>query len=84
MVGITTERKIGPKGQVVIPKIFRNAMNINPGETIQFHMEENTLSISKEQQNIIEFMEQTATNNAHVNSDKDYEAMMEERWKKST
>lgn len=41
------ERKVGPKGQVVIPKHFRKSMKIQPGSQVIFEITEDGISIKK-------------------------------------
>jgi len=43
MVGIEFERKIGPKGQVVIPKEIRKIMGITPETKIYISLENGKL-----------------------------------------
>jgi len=34
MVGMIIKRKVGPKGQIVIPKIVRESLGIQPGDEV--------------------------------------------------
>jgi AbrB family looped-hinge helix DNA binding protein len=36
---IEEEMKVGPKGQVVIPRVFRKALKITPGSKVVFKLE---------------------------------------------
>ena len=45
MVGI--KARVGPKGQIVIPKVFRNEFNIAPGDEVMVTESEQTLIIKK-------------------------------------
>lgn len=45
MVGIIIRRRVGPKGQIVVPKVFREALGIEPGDEIAMEIRENGLSI---------------------------------------
>ena len=38
MVGVVVRRRIGPKGQVVVPKVFRESLGIEPGDEILMEM----------------------------------------------
>lgn len=85
MVGkLVEQRKLGPKGQVVIPKTFRRMLNLSPGEKVQITISDNSINIQKEKQDALEIMERTAKRRLRIDSDSDYEQMKEERWKKST
>ncbi len=82
---------VGPKGQVVIPKVFRDAEKINPGNEVMFELIDDGILIKKEEDhNPIKLMEEIAKSISKkhkkivIDSDKDYEEMLEERWKKSS
>ena len=91
MVGINVT--VGPKGQIVIPAVFRNDRGIYPGDEITVKEEGNMLVIVKrvvDKEQIKKEMEEIARINSKnrkekitINSDKDYEEMLEERWAKS-
>ena len=38
-------QKVGPKGQVVIPKIFRDELGIEPGDEVEVSLSENGVLI---------------------------------------
>jgi AbrB family looped-hinge helix DNA binding protein len=44
---IEEEMKVGPKGQVVIPRTMRKALKIEPGSKVLFRLEEDTLILTK-------------------------------------
>ena len=44
---ITEERKVGSKGQVVIPLAMRKALKIEPGTKVLFKLEDDKLTIQK-------------------------------------
>lgn len=39
--------KVGPKGQVVIPRIFLNALNISPGSRVIVRLENDRVVVEK-------------------------------------
>ena len=39
--------KVGPKGQVVIPRIIRKALKIEPGSKVTFTLEDNKVILEK-------------------------------------
>lgn len=41
------EKKVGPKGQVVIPKVFRKTLGISPGSRVIFELRGNELLLRK-------------------------------------
>jgi AbrB family looped-hinge helix DNA binding protein len=47
MVGAAVRRRIGPKGEVVVPKVFRESLGIKPGDEILMEMREGELSIRR-------------------------------------
>jgi len=44
---IEEEMKVGPKGQVVIPKTMRKALKISPGSKVVFKLDDGRLIIEK-------------------------------------
>ncbi|MBI2583939.1 MAG: AbrB/MazE/SpoVT family DNA-binding domain-containing protein [Candidatus Aenigmarchaeota archaeon] len=86
MVKITEEMKIGPKGQVVIPKIFRKAMGFHPGSTVVFELEDHKLLIEKpavEADKIFESIAKSINFKGKIDPHEAYEEEMEHRWKKA-
>jgi AbrB family looped-hinge helix DNA binding protein len=41
------EMKVGPKGQVVIPRAMRKALKIEPGSKVLFKLEDNKITLKK-------------------------------------
>ena len=48
MVGMSIRRKVGPKGQIVIPKVFRESLGIKPGDEVLMEIGEKELRIRPE------------------------------------
>ena len=47
MVGIIHKSKVGPKGQVLIPKMFRDNMKIFPGSDVVLSFEDDAVVIKR-------------------------------------
>jgi AbrB family looped-hinge helix DNA binding protein len=60
MVLLTEERKIGPKGQIVIPKAFRKAKGMVPGDKVVVKLEEGGIVIDKPEIKAEEIFEKMA------------------------
>ncbi len=90
MVRLIQQRAtVGPKGQVVIPKIFRDMKKISPGSQVIFELKDDVILLRKKEEygDPIKLMEQIAKpgkNLKKYNLDKEYEKMLEERWKKAS
>ena len=54
------EMKVGPKGQVVIPKIFRKTIGIGPGSRVVFELREKELVIRKPTVDAVKIFERIA------------------------
>jgi AbrB family looped-hinge helix DNA binding protein len=78
---IIETRKIGPKGQVVIPKDIRDQLGIMPGERVAIELRDNKVVIQRKRDDTAAMMKQYAAQAGEVtiDSDKDYAAMMDER-----
>lgn len=77
------EGEVGPKGQVVIPKDFREEMNIFPGSKVEFECTEKGILIRKEDEKIEKVFEEVAKSGKRVSIDfhphEAYESEMEDR-----
>ncbi len=77
------ERKVGPKGQVVIPKDFRKEMGIRPGSKVEFEYTDEGIVIRKEDENTEKVFEEVAKSGKQVSRKIDahesYESELEER-----
>ena len=57
---IQEEMKVGPKGQVVIPKAMRKALKIGPGSKVIVSMVDEQVIIEKPQTNSVSVFEKIA------------------------
>ncbi len=57
---IEEEMKVGPKGQVVIPRVMRKALNIHPGSKVVFRLEDNRAIIEKQETDAVAVFEKIA------------------------
>lgn len=83
MVRIKT--RVGSKGQVVIPKVFRDEYNISPGDEVIFEENSQALLLKKPNEDIIKILEESAKKikfrgkiDPHA-----IEEQYEERWKRA-
>ena len=83
---IKQETKVGPKGQIVIPKMFRDQKKIYPGDRVFVELREDSIIIEKSVEDSIKIFEEVSKKgkSVKVNSDKDYDKMMKKRWKKKS
>jgi AbrB family looped-hinge helix DNA binding protein len=44
---VEEEMKVGPKGQVVIPRLFRSALKISPGSKVVVRLENDRVVVEK-------------------------------------
>ncbi len=81
---IKQRMKIGPKGQVVIPKIFRDNTGIVPGSRVIMEMTKEGILIEKPKESAAEIFERIAKSGKHVKKIDyhGYEKELEKRWKK--
>ncbi len=75
--------KIGPKGQVVIPKSFRDYLGVYSGSEIIFELVDKGVLIEKQKTDVVSIFEKIAKSGKSVKVDPHaYEEEIEERWKK--
>ena len=76
------ERKVGPKGQVVIPRAMRKALKIDLGSKVVFKLEDNKLILEKPNFDAVATFRRIAKSGksiSKIDSDADYEEELEER-----
>jgi len=54
------EKKVGPKGQVVIPRALRKALKIHPGSRVVFKLENRRLILEKPMFDAVDALESIA------------------------
>lgn len=77
--------KVGQKGQIVIPKAVRQISGIAVGMKVNVIVEDGNVLIKKPPVDIVKVFERIAKAGKSVkdyDSDKAYDEMMAERWKK--
>ncbi|PKP58325.1 MAG: AbrB/MazE/SpoVT family DNA-binding domain-containing protein [Candidatus Altiarchaeales archaeon HGW-Altiarchaeales-1] len=81
---IEQQMKIGPKGQVVIPKAFRKFLGIYPGSDVVFELKKEGILIEKQATNVVEIFDRIARSGKlkTFEQDKQYEEEIEHRWRK--
>lgn len=55
------EMKVGPKGQVVIPKVMRRALNVHPGSRVIFRLEDGRLLLERAETDTVALFERIAS-----------------------
>jgi AbrB family looped-hinge helix DNA binding protein len=58
---IEEEMKVGPKGQVVIPRTMRKALKISPGSKVLFKLDEGKLILEKPSLDAVAIFRKIAT-----------------------
>ena len=79
------EMKVGPKGQVVIPRAMRKALKIEPGSKVSFRLEDDRLVLRKPAFDAVAVFERIAK---EINYNKEidphaYEEELDERFKRA-
>ena len=85
MIILKTKMKVGPKGQIVIPKEIRDEKKIFPGDEVFVELNEEGILIEKPAQDIVAEFERLAKSigyNKKIDPHA-YEEELEERWLKS-
>jgi AbrB family looped-hinge helix DNA binding protein len=57
---IREEMKIGPKGQVVIPKVFRKTLGLHPGSRVSFTLQKDGLLLEKMRDDVVAVFKEIA------------------------
>ena len=79
------DRKVGPKGQVVIPRAMRKSLKIEPGSEVTFQLEDDRIVVKKRAFDAVAVFERAAKQ-IHYNKKIDphaYEEELEERYKRA-
>jgi AbrB family looped-hinge helix DNA binding protein len=81
MVGI--ERKLGPKGQIVIPEEIRKLKGLRPGSVVVFDIEDEKISLKSKEEDVVSWLEQEVKKHGKklgkIDWDKSYEEQLKER-----
>ena len=75
---IEEEMKVGPKGQVVIPRVMRKALKINPGSKIIFKLEDDKLVLEKPSFDAVAVFQRIAHEGKSISKVKPHAAYEEE------
>ncbi len=76
--------KVGPKGQVVIPRAMRKALRMEPGSKVKFTLEDDKIILKKPVFDAVAVFERIAKEihyNKEIDSHEAYEEELEERTK---
>ncbi|MHA1273774.1 MAG: AbrB/MazE/SpoVT family DNA-binding domain-containing protein [Promethearchaeota archaeon] len=74
-------RKIGPKGQIVIPKDVRDMLNIRPGSEILIEIGENEITIRAAQDNA-DFLNKFIQTPKKLAEKIDYKKILDEQYER--
>ncbi len=81
---IQEERKVGPKGQVIIPKAMRKALKIEPGSKVLFKLEDDKIILKRYFDAVAVFERIAKETNFNKEIDPHaYEEELEERYKRA-
>lgn len=78
---VILKSKVGPKGQVVIPKLLRDRFNILPGDEVMLDESQDHIAIKKSTKNILDVIAKMKKTKFRYNKDEYYE-QIEEKWKR--
>lgn len=79
---IREEMKIGPKGQVVIPKVFRKSLGLHPGTKVVFTLREEGVLLKKPRKDVTKVFKEIAESGKSVKIKPDeYVEELEKRFK---
>ncbi|MBI2575116.1 AbrB/MazE/SpoVT family DNA-binding domain-containing protein [Candidatus Woesearchaeota archaeon] len=82
MVSIAHKTKMGPKGQVVIPKLIRESFGMDPGSDIVIECADNKVFVSRNTSDIVKAAEKIAKGRTNrLSPRKMREMAAEERWR---
>jgi len=78
---LTDKMRVGPKGQVVIPKSFRKILKVGPGSEIIFRLDGERVILEKESSDPIRTLESIARKGKSISriNPHEYEDALEER-----
>jgi AbrB family looped-hinge helix DNA binding protein len=80
------ERKMGPKGQIVIPQAIRKVLQMQPGTNVVVSLEDDKVIIKKPTFDAVAVFRQIAEKihyNKEIDFDALYEEQLEERYKRA-
>jgi len=79
---IKEEMKVGPKGQVVIPRVFRKTLGLTPGSKVVFELRENGVLLRRPLTDAVKVFEEVALAGKSVRiKPHEYVEELEERFK---
>ncbi len=82
---VSFERKVGPKGQVVIPKEIRKNLGISPSMNLFLTVSDHKIMITRTKTGIAEMLREWVKKDGRrlkkIDADKMYEREIKEKWK---